>query len=104
MEELSRKWLVAKKGKETYVPQLTLLKTNPAVSRNDRIRWGFLKKSQGRVGGGKPWLAGRTEWHMPWLGNKSQVPLGKLEIVLAGYKVGGDAWISKNQPVKNPCS
>jgi len=43
-EELSRKWLVTKKRKETYVPLCS--KTNLAVSQNDRIRWGFPKKLQ----------------------------------------------------------
>lgn len=79
---------MAKKRKETYVPLCS--KTNLAVGQNDRIRWGFPKKLQGSVEGGKTWLAGRTEWYVPWLGNRSQVPPGKLEIVLAGYKVGDD--------------
>lgn len=68
--------------------QITAL--NKSGSRSDRITWGFPKKSQGSVEGGKTWLAGRTEWYVPWLGNKSQVSPGQLEIVLAEYKVGDD--------------
>ena len=92
---------MAKKGKETYVPQITPLKTKLAVSWNDR--WDFPKKSQGCFEGGKTWLAGRTRWYMPQLGHVTGPP-GKLEIGLAGYKVGDDTWINGNQPVMNACS